>query len=627
MAREQRRLAAIVSADVVGYSRLMGRDEPGTLARLKALRREVIDPKITEYGGRIVNTAGDNQLLEFPSVVDAVRCSVDVQRRMAELNATAAAEDRLEFRIGINLGDIIIDGGDIFGDGVNVAARVQSLADPGGICVSQVVRDQVLDKLSFTFEDLGAQEVKNIARPVSVYRVALDGGAAGVPRRPAKSVSRRARWRLAGAAAVLFTVIGAAALLWHSLQDTALRPFAMSVAVLPIVVHGGSPTDERFAEVLSDNLRTILSRDRWTRVVAPGRGAMHDAESTDPRRLGGDLGVRYLAASEMHHEGNKVVVLVRLVDADTGADVWSDRFEFDATRAEGEPGRFAERIERRLWNGILASAMAYASSHYVAGDAWNAYLRASANLERTHNPSTARKEFGEVLQIDPDFVPALAMQAAAILGELATASAPGEARVHRDLEEVDEETSRAVALGNHDSFAWLIRAEALSWMERWDEALAASARAQDLDPGSMRRVLDRAGILLRMGHPTEALLLARQAASMDPETADTVDMLYVDGLFCRCNLLLGNYREATPACERLGAGSRDWRNQTTLAAVYAQQGEMAKAALAKAAAIKLEPKLTIGYLKGMPRPGSQAYLDLLDRHYYAGLRRAGFPEQ
>src|SRR5664279_2055657 len=177
MARDHRRLAAIVSIDVAGYSRLMGVDDSGTLAALKGHRRELIDPKITEHDGRIVKTTGDGLLLEFSSVVDAVRCAVEVQRGMAERNAGVDPDKRLDFRIGINVGDIIIDGDDIFGDGVNVSARLEALADPGGICVSRNVRDQVLDKLSFAFEDLGARQVKNIVRPVDVYRVEFEGAA------------------------------------------------------------------------------------------------------------------------------------------------------------------------------------------------------------------------------------------------------------------------------------------------------------------------------------------------------------------------------------------------------------------------------------------------------------------
>src|SRR5437773_9568991 len=174
LARDNRRLAAIVSADVAGYSRLMGRDDSDTLARLKAHRRELIDPKIAEYGGRIVKTTGDGLLLEFPSIVEAVRCAVDVQRGMAERNAGVAPDQRIEFRVGVNVGDIIIDGDDIFGDGINLAARLQGLADPGGICVSRVVRDQVTNKLGFAFHDLDSKEVKNIERPSEVFRVAFD---------------------------------------------------------------------------------------------------------------------------------------------------------------------------------------------------------------------------------------------------------------------------------------------------------------------------------------------------------------------------------------------------------------------------------------------------------------------
>ncbi|MGA7864969.1 MAG: adenylate/guanylate cyclase domain-containing protein [Stellaceae bacterium] len=180
-ARVERRLTAILAADVVGYSRLMGADEEGTLAALKAIRRELVDPRIVEDRGRIVKTTGDGLLVEFPSVVDAVRCAVDVQREMAERNAGVPSETRIEFRVGINLGDIIIDGDDIFGDGVNVAARLETLAEPGGICVSHVVRDQVRDKLAFAFEDMGEQQVKNIARPVRIHRIRIDAAAAALP--------------------------------------------------------------------------------------------------------------------------------------------------------------------------------------------------------------------------------------------------------------------------------------------------------------------------------------------------------------------------------------------------------------------------------------------------------------
>ena len=225
--RVERRLAAILAADVAGYSRLMGEDEEGTLASLKTLRRELIDAKVKEHYGRLVKTTGDGLLVEFASVVDAVRYAVEVQRAMAERNADILVEPRIEFRIGINLGDIIIDEGDIYGDGVNVAASLEALAEPGGICVSRVVRDQVRDKLDFSFEDLGEQQVKNIARPVRVYRVPIGGNSAAA----------------APAAPVVLD-----------------RP---SIAVLPFQNMSADPEQEYFADGMVEDIITGLSRIRW----------------------------------------------------------------------------------------------------------------------------------------------------------------------------------------------------------------------------------------------------------------------------------------------------------------------------------------------------------------------------
>src|SRR5271169_3383918 len=269
MVRDQRRLAAIVSADVAGYSRLMGLDDSGTLAALKTHRRELIDPKIAEYGGRIVKTTGDGLLLEFPSVVEAVRCAVDVQRGMAERNIGVPPEQRIEFRIGINVGDIIIDGDDIFGDGVNVAARLQTLAEPGGICVSRVVRDQVLDKLSFAFEDLGAQAVKNIARPVEAYRVDLATGALPAPipgwRRWQRVARAPRRWVAAGVIALGAVVIPVWLLLpqfWKTAAP-ALTPAALSVAIAPLAASHGDADASQFAETLTRDLMTGIARKRF----------------------------------------------------------------------------------------------------------------------------------------------------------------------------------------------------------------------------------------------------------------------------------------------------------------------------------------------------------------------------
>src|SRR3984893_1870941 len=258
-----RRLAAILAADVAGYSRLMGADEEGTLERLKVLRRELADPKIKEHRGRIVKTTGDGLLVEFGSVVDAVRCAVDVQREMAVRNAGVPEERRIEFRMGINLGDIIKDQGDIYGAGVNVAARLEALAEPGGICVSRVVRDQVRDKLDFAFDDRGEQQVKNIVRPVRVFDVRIAGGKAT----PSTNPPARASLTL---------------------------PDKPSIAVLPFTNMSGDPEQEYFADGMVEDIITGLSRIKWLFVIARNSTFVYKGKAIDIKEVGRELGVRYL---------------------------------------------------------------------------------------------------------------------------------------------------------------------------------------------------------------------------------------------------------------------------------------------------------------------------------------------
>jgi len=287
--RVQRRLAAILAADVAGYSRLMGSDEEGTLAALKALRRELADPKIKEHRGRVVKTTGDGLLIEFASVVDAVRCAVEVQREMAERNAGVPPDRRIEFRMGINLGDIIKDGRDIHGDGVNVAARLEALAEPGGICVSRVVRDQVRDKLAFSFEDMGEQQVKNIARPVRVYRIPIAENA------PAK---------------------------------VALPlPDKPSIAVLPFANMSGDPEQEYFADGMVEEIITALSRIRWLFVIARNSSFTYKGQATDVKRVGRELGVRYVLEGSVRKAGGRVRITAQLVDALGGSHLWADHFD------------------------------------------------------------------------------------------------------------------------------------------------------------------------------------------------------------------------------------------------------------------------------------------------------------
>src|SRR5499433_2750303 len=284
---QTRRLAAILAADVAGYSRLMGEDEEGTLARLKAIRRELADPKIKEHRGRIVKTTGDGLLLEFASVVDAVRCAVEVQREMTERTAELPPDRRIELRMGINVGDIIKDGRDIYGDGVNVAARLEALAEPGGICVSRVVRDQVRDKLDFSFEDLGEQHVKNIARPVRVHRIVLGQGPAssepvtGTPTKPPLAL-----------------------------------PDKPSIAVLPFQNMSGDREQEYFADGMVEEIITALSRIRWLFVIARNSTFTYKGQAIDVKQVGRELGVHYVLEGSVRKAVNRVRITAQLVEAE-----------------------------------------------------------------------------------------------------------------------------------------------------------------------------------------------------------------------------------------------------------------------------------------------------------------------
>ena len=289
--RVQRRLAAIVAADIVGYSRMMEADEAGTLAHVKALRSEVLYPKVASYGGRIVKTTGDGALIEFPSAVHAVDCCVDVQRALAERNGASPPGERIETRMGINVGDIILDDDDIYGDGVNVAARLEGLAEPGTVYISSAVYEQVNGKLDLAFEDMGEHTVKNISRPVRVYRVHVGRASAA---RPAASLS---------------------------LPD---RP---SIAVLPFQNMSGDPEQDYFCDGTVDDIITGLSRIKWLSVIARNSTFTYKGKAVDVRQVGRDLEVRYVLEGSVRKAGNRIRITGQLIEATTGAHIWADRYD------------------------------------------------------------------------------------------------------------------------------------------------------------------------------------------------------------------------------------------------------------------------------------------------------------
>jgi adenylate cyclase len=636
MARDQRRLAAIVSADVAGYSRLMGRDESGTLAALKAHRRELIDPKIAEYGGRTVKTTGDGLLLEFPSVVEAVRCAVDVQRGMAERNAGVPPERRIEFRVGINVGDIILDGEDIYGDGVNVAARLQALAEPGQICVSKVVRDQVLDKLSFAFEELGAQQVKNIARPVEVYRVRDDPPAATAqPQRIAgrggifSRIPRGARWGwLAGAAAV---VIVAGIAVWYEYihPKTAAAALAgpplMSVAVMPFTPASTSADDERVADRLTQDVTSGLDRARRSALVV-SHGlvvAKYKGRPIDPRAIGHDLNVRYLVEGEVRDENGAIVVIAQLVETKNGTQVWSNRVV--AIPGSDGTGEIAANVTNRLQQALYdAEQKRVARLPRQGADAMELVLHAQALLEQDSSSKgrlAARNLYQEALRHDPASVPAMLGVMYTIHDELEHNAGADQERL---VKEMDDFSVRAVQADRNDPRVWMARTAALEWQGRWDAASEASAEGMRIDPYRDATLGARGWLLILSGRAAEALPLLDRAIARNPQSPAVPWFLSAT---CLAHLSLGRYDGAIADCEKDLALEDDWYPHVFLVGAYAQNGDMAKAAAEKAEALKRDRDLSIARLKALHNWRHPIFSQQLEAHLFAGLRKAGIPEQ
>jgi TolB-like protein len=375
-----RRLAAILAADVAGYSRLMGADEEGTLERLKALRRELLDPKIAEHKGRIVKTTGDGLLVEFASVVDAVRCAVEVQQAMPERNTGVAADSRIELRIGINLGDVIVEGDDLYGDGVNIAARLEALADAGGVFVSNTVHDHVRDRLPCVFEDLGEQQVKNIARPVRVYRVR-----AGTAKRPSTPAS------------------------------TALPlPDKPSIAVLPFDNLSGDPEQEYFADGMVEEIITALSRIRWLFVIARNSTFTYKGRAVDVKEVGRELGVRYVLEGSVRKAGTQVRITGQLIDALTGTHLWADRFDGSLEDVFDLQDKVAVSVAGVIEPTLQRAEMRRSAERATIDlTAYELYLRALAvfypvTKERVFD---ALRLFEQAIAIDRHYGPALARAA------------------------------------------------------------------------------------------------------------------------------------------------------------------------------------------------------------------------
>jgi adenylate cyclase len=373
-ARVERRLAAILAADVAGYSRLIEADEEGTLIRLRALRVEVIDPKIAAHRGRIVKTTGDGLLVEFVSVIDALRCAAELQTVMAESTAALPADRRIQFRVGINVGDIVVEDGDIFGDGVNIAARLEGLAEPGGICVSARVQEDAAGRLDLAFENMGEQVLKNIARPVRAYRV--------------------------------LTVAGHAATRASAVLPLPDKP---SIAVLPFANLSGDPEQEYFADGMVEEVLTALSRIRWLFVIARDSSFTYKGRRVDVKQVGRELGVRYVLEGSVRKGGSRVRITAQLIDATNGAHLWADRFDGSLADVFELQDRVAISVAGVI-EPALQAAETRRSNERPTDDltAYDLYLRAVAMIvSSARRIPEALHLLEQAISLDPRYGPAL----------------------------------------------------------------------------------------------------------------------------------------------------------------------------------------------------------------------------
>ncbi len=585
--RVERKLAAILAADVAGYSRLMGADEEGTLERLKALRRELLDPKIAEHHGRIVNTTGDGLLVEFASVVDAVRCAVAVQQAMPERDTGVAADNRIELRIGINLGDVIVEADDLYGDGVNIAARIESLADAGGVFVSNTVHDQVRDRLPFVFEDLGEQQVKNIARPVQVYRV-RDVGTGKSPSAPAPPVL--------------------------ALPD---KP---SIAVLPFQNMSGDPEQEYFADGMVEEITAALCRVRDFFVIARNSAFSYKGKAIPAQQVSRELGVRYLIEGSVRRAGDRVRITAQLIDGPTGNHLWADRYDGVVKDIFDLQDRITESAVGAIQPSVRSAEIERSRRKRPESlDAYDLVLRAYPSvwsLDRSANVE-ALKLLNQAIAIEPDYPLALSLAAWCRAQQVVYnwAADPADART----EALRLAQIAADAGGEDDPTILTVLGAAHTIVGNLAIAARLLERALSLDPNSAW-AWNRSGWLQSyLGQAEASIEHFERALRLSP--FDPMKFNAFIGIGA-AHFVAGRVADAALWQERglIERPGATWVYRD-LVAIYALLGRVADARAGLARLLNEYPDLTISKISGAI-PFSPAVRDRFDE----GLRKAGMPE-
>jgi adenylate cyclase len=572
-----RRLAAILAADIAGYSALMGSDEARTVSDLKS-HQAVVLPMVGEFGGRVIDTAGDGMLAEFPSVLNAVECAVAVQRKMVERNAAVEPERRMEFRIGVNLGDVIYDNDRIFGDGVNVAARLEGIAEPGGICVSGKVHDEIRARIGLDYEDLGPKQLKNIAEPVRVYGIRLD-------RAPKRTVL--------------------------ALPD---KP---SIAVLPFQNMSGDPEQEFFSDGMTEDIITDLSKVSALFVIARNSSFSYKGRSVKVQEIGRDLGVRFVLEGSVRKAGNRVRITAQLIDAGSGGHLWAERFDRDLTDIFSTQDEVVEKIV-----GVLAVKLTQGEEQRLRRrdtgnvDAYECWLRARSLLGRGTRDSIAQAKamHRRAIEIDQNFAAPHAGLALAAISDYASGWSPDPAQ---SLDEAERWARRAVELNDQAPVSHMALAAVLLWRRDYEGALAESSRMMALDP-NFAQGYGASGLgLTYAGRAAEALEPIAMAMRLDPHYPDM--LLH---FLAQANFSLGKYEVAAEQLlERIARNPGTDASRMFLASCYGHLGRGEEARAAWAELLKVNPDFSVAQrARVLPYKDPGDFQRIVD-----GLAKAGLP--
>jgi adenylate cyclase len=577
--RMERRLSAILAADIAGYSALMGADEARTVRDLKG-HQSVVLPMIGEFIGRIIDTAGDGILAEFPSVVNAVKCALAIQSRMAERNAAIEPERRMQFRVGLNIGDVVYDETRIYGDGINVAARLEGIAEAGGICISSKVYEEISGRIDLDCEDIGEQQLKNIARPVRAYQVRPDR-------------------------------IGPTSATAPALPE---KP---SIAVLPFLNMSGDPEQEYFADGMTEDLITDLSKVSGLFVIARNSSFTYKGKAVDVKRVGRELGVRYVLEGSVRKAGNRVRITAQLNDAGSGGHVWADRFDRDLTDIFSMEDEVVEKIV-----GALAVTLTQGEERRLRRrgtsnvDAYEVWLRGRELLTRGTRESVAqaRAMYRRAIEIDPNFPAPHAGLALAAVADYVSDWALDPAQA---LDEAERWAGRAVELNDQEPVSHMALGNMLLWRRDHDGALAECRRMIELDPNFAQGYTATGLALMYAGRSAEALEPIAKAMRLDPHHAPIV--LH---FLAQANFSLGEYETAAQLLvRRIARTPGTDSSRMLLASCYGHLGRAEDARITWAGLLKVNPDFSLEQ-----RARVLPYKDPADFQRIAeGLAKAGLP--